>query len=160
MKKMVYIVTIFFLFSIFQTRIKADSFSNHDPLIAGVLSWYRAGLGQYYNGQYLKGTIFWIVDNTLLISTILTVADINFSVNKDIGFQVNIKPKEKITSTSQNIALSLLLTYTVFHIYNVVDAISFVKHKYNTSRKESSRKIFFNYRYVFNNNYFGFNYKL
>ncbi len=160
MKKMVYIIVIIFLFFIFSSVMNADSFSNHDPLLAGVLSWYMAGLGQFYNGQYLKGSIFWVVDNTLLISTILTVADINFSVNKDIGFQVNIKPKEKITSTSQNIALSLLLTYTAFHIYNVIDAISFVKHRYNTSRKESSRKIFFDYRYVFNNNYFGFNYKL
>ena len=63
----------------------------------------------------------------LFASAILTVADLNFSVNEAIGFQFNIKPKEMLTDRQATIGISLFISYGVFHIYNVIDAIQTVR---------------------------------
>lgn len=137
-----------------------EKHSRKDPLLAGVLSWYMPGLGQFYAGKYLKGSIFWVVENTLFVSTILTVADIHFSVDKDVGFQLNIKPKEKLSTRQKTIAISLAISYVAFHIYNVVDAIQTTKNVNAESleKKEQSR-LNFDYKYVADNNYYMMNYK-
>ncbi len=147
-----YLILIFlfvFIFSVSLAQAKNENVKQvklYDPLLAGVLSWYTAGLGQFYTGQYFKGTVFWFVDNALFISTILTVADITFSMNKDIGFQFNIKPKEYISKSQKTIAITLLVSYSVFHIYNIIDAIQSVKHINREILKNKNKKLSFNFK--------------
>lgn len=105
------------------SAFSAETVSRKDPLLAGVLSWYMPGLGQFYAGQYLKGSIYWVVENTLFVSAVLTIADLNFSVNKDIGFQFSIKPKKYVSKRDKTIAITLGVSYCAFHVFNVIDAI-------------------------------------
>lgn len=155
---------IFFLvisLSMCSIELKADVVKRQDPFLAGVLSWYMAGLGQIYAREYVKGTIFWVVDYTLYISAILTVADINFSSNKDIGFQLNIKPKENLSSKQKTIAISLAVGYVAFHIYNIIDAIRIVNRN-NLKLKEfqGNNSFYFDFKNERDNNYFLLNYKI
>jgi hypothetical protein len=154
------IIISFIIILIFNLTIYGEENRRQDPFLAGALSWYMAGLGQIYAGKYLKGTIFWIVDYSLYISTILSVADINFSSNKDIGFQLNIKPKENLTQKEKTIAISLGISYVLFHIYNVVDAVRIV-HYNNLKISENNFKNSFSvsYKSEENNNYLLFNYR-
>ncbi len=156
-KKIVFFLLVIFIL-VSYSQINAEPSRRYDPFLGGVLSWYTAGLGQFYSGQYLKGTIFGLVDNTLLISTILTVADITFSINKDIGFQFSIKPKENITSAQKTVAITLLISYTFFHIYNVIDAVQSIK-TINKKLLSSDNKVSFSYAFDESNNYFKLNYK-
>ncbi len=155
------IIIILLVLLIFSQKGSSEVIKRKDPLLAGVLSWYMAGLGQIYAGEYVKGTVFWVIDYTLYISAILTVADINFSANKDIGFQINIKPKEYISAKQKTIAISLSVGYVVFHIYNIIDAIKTVRKnnlKIQKIRREHS--FFLDFESDGNNNYFSLNYKI
>ncbi len=152
---------LFFLITVlllqFSINAYGDKIERKDPFLAGVLSWYMPGLGQFYAGKYLKGAIFWSVENALFISAVLTVADMHFSVNKEIGFQFNIKPKETISEKQTKIGISLFISFGIFHIYNVVDAIRTVKK--NNSINKSQSRINFNYMNIADNNCYAINYK-
>ncbi len=128
-----------------------------DPLLAGVLSWYMPGLGQFYAGKYLKGSIFWVLENTLFISALLTVTDINFSSNEEIGFQFSIKPKENLSRDDETIGISLFIGWGLFHIYNIIDAIQTARDV-NLENKVQS-KLELDYKHVADNNYYSVNYK-
>ncbi|MBU1075870.1 MAG: hypothetical protein KKH98_01165, partial [Spirochaetes bacterium] len=78
-KKIIIFFLVVMIIALSTGDVYSDSFQRKDPILAGVLSWYMPGLGQFYAGKYLKGSIFWVVENTLLVSAILTIADINFS---------------------------------------------------------------------------------
>ncbi len=160
--KLRYIIILILLFLILSSEIKSDVIKRQDPFLAGVLSWYMAGLGQIYAGEYFKGAVFWCIDYTLYISAILTVADINFSSNKDIGFQINIKPKKDISTKQKTIAISLAAGYVLFHIYNVIDAIKTVKRNNLKILHSQNKKISFYLDYKNNksNNYLSINYKM
>lgn len=159
LKSMLFILILLIL--IFSQETNGETIKRKDPLLAGVLSWYMAGLGQIYAGEYLKGTIFWVIDYTLYISAILTVADINFSANKDIGFQINIKPKEYISAKQKTIAISLSVGYVVFHIYNIIDAIKTVrKNNLKIQKLNPKHSFFLDFRKDRNNSYFSLNYKI
>jgi len=156
----IFMITIVMIFSV--VGIKADTpVKRQDPLLAGVLSWYMAGLGQIYGRKYVKGAIFWAVDYTLYISAILTVADISFSANNDIGFGLSIKPKKNLTKKDKTIAISLTIGYVLFHIYNVVDAIKTINN--NNAEildVQNSASIFLDYQKNDENNFLSINYKL
>ncbi len=156
-KKFFLLILIVILSLQFINPIFCDVLEKKDPFLAGVLSWYMPGLGQFYAGKYLKGSIFWIVENTLFMSAVLTVADMNFSVNKDIGFQFNIQPKESLTKKQTTIGISLFISYGIFHIYNVVDAVRTVKKRNSISK--SHARIKFNYKYIAYNNHYMIDYK-
>ena len=157
LKKFILFFIIIFLLLQFNSEIYCERVMRKDPLLAGVLSWYMPGLGQFYAEEYLKGSIFWLVENGLLVSAILVVADIHFSMNKDIGFQFTIKLKDEITPKQERIGLSLGIAYLLFHIYNVVDAIQTAKI-YNLEHKLHSR-LTLDYKNIADNNFYSLNYK-
>lgn len=159
------IILITILIIIFTINTAADTIQQRpkDPLLAGVLSWYMPGLGQFYSGRYLKGSVFWIVENSLLISTIITVADLNFSIDEEIGFQFSIKPKDDLTQQEKTLGISLTIAYVAFHIINVVDAIQSVNSDNrilrNREKEQENSKIFLNYNFAAADNYVSMNYK-
>lgn len=159
-KKYFFFILIFML--LFSQIGRADNLTEKDPIFAGVLSWYMPGLGQFYVGKYLKGSIYWVVENTLFISAILTVADINFSANSEIGFELNLKPKDNLSRTQKSIGYSLAIGFVAFHIFNVIDAIQTTRN-YNKIIEENENKnqsgLFLNYYNVANNNYLALNCK-
>ncbi|MBN1898354.1 MAG: hypothetical protein JW827_06225 [Spirochaetes bacterium] len=143
-----------------QIPLGSDIIKRQDPFLAGVLSWYMAGLGQIYAGDYFKGTVFWIVDTTLWISAILTVADINFSSNSDIGFQLNIKPKENITKKQETIAISLATGFVLFRVYTIIDAIRSVRRNNLELIRSQKNMTFLDFENDGENNYLGIHYRI
>lgn len=95
-----------------------------NPLLAGALSWYSAGLGQMYTGDYLKGGVFFVVDNALLLLALNAVAEVNLVVNENLGTTLNVRWRDR-RSVEYNAARATfyLVSYAVFHSYNVFDAV-------------------------------------
>lgn len=163
-KKIFLLFLIIILLLHFNGNTYCERIEKKDPFLAGVLSWYMPGLGQFYAGEYWKGSIFWVVENTLFISAVLTVADLTFSINEEIGFQFSIKPKKEISLKQKYWGIeqkywgiSLFIGYGLFHVYNVVDAIRTVK-KYN-SIDESYSRIGWGYMNIADNSYYMLNCK-
>ncbi|GEM_PF-1249491 len=94
-----------------------------NPALAGVLSWYAPGLGQFYTEKYVKGMIFFTAENALLITTISIVADFDFSFDEGMFFNFSIKPKEHITEDDNYLLILFAACYGALHMYNVIDAV-------------------------------------
>ncbi len=111
---------------------KQDSqkISKKDPFLAGALSFYNPGLGQYYVGEVEKGTIFWIGENILFWSALLTVMDLSFKFKKDFGFEFKIKQKANLSDERIIASVSLGIAFLALHIYNIIDAVDGAK-RYN-----------------------------
>jgi TM2 domain-containing membrane protein YozV len=101
-----------------------------DPILAGALSWYVPGLGQMYSGAILKGAAFFVVEETLLVSTVLTFAEIKLDVTGNVGLGINIKSKSDPDSEDRQKAVILGITLLAVHFINVIDAV-------NTTRKHN-----------------------
>ncbi len=156
-KKVILFCLIAFLLLQPGSNIFPQRIERKDPLLAGVLSWYMPGLGQFYAGKYLKGSIFWVVANTLFISGLLTVTDINFSSNEEIGFQFSIKPKEDLSKDEETIGISLFIGWGLFHIYNIIDAIQTTRDVNLENKRQASLEL--DYKHVADNSYCSVNYK-
>lgn len=146
-------IIVLIIFSMAQINF-SEPLTKKDPLLGGVLSWYMPGLGQFYAKQYLKGSIYWVVENALFVSALLTIADLNFGANKDIGFQFSIKPKEYVSQKQKTIALTLGLSYVAFHIFNIIDAIQSVK-TYNRQLMMNNAKVMLEYYQIADNQHVG-----
>ena len=55
-----------------------------DPIFAGALSWYMPGLGQMYAGDLVKGGVFFVIEEALLIGTVLSFAELKLDVTGDV----------------------------------------------------------------------------
>lgn len=106
-----------------------------DPILAGALSYYMPGLGQFYGGAYLKGAAFWVVEQTLLISTLLTIAEVELSMSGDISLGLNIKAKDETSRKQRKTAIILGSTLAVVHFINIIDAVN-TSRNYNLRRAE------------------------
>jgi hypothetical protein len=105
-----------------------------DPILAGALSWYVPGLGQMYSGAFLKGAAFFVVEEALLVSAILTFAEIKLDVTGNIGLGINIKSKSDPDREDQRNALILGISLVAVHFINVIDAVNTTR-KYNRSQE-------------------------
>jgi len=108
-------------------------YSRKDPILAGALSWYVPGLGQMYSGSVLKGAAFFVVEETLLISTVLIFAEIELDVTGNVGLGINIKSKSNPSSDAQSKALILGLSLIAVHFINIIDAVNTAR-KYNRTQ--------------------------
>jgi hypothetical protein len=104
-----------------------------DPILAGALSWYVPGLGQMYSGAVLKGAAFFVVEETLLVSTILTFAEIKLDVTGNVGLGVNIKSKSNPDSDDQTKAVVFGVALVAIHFINIIDAVNTTR-KYNRAQ--------------------------
>ncbi len=110
-------------------------YTRKDPILAGALSWYVPGLGQLYAGAYLKGAVFWIVEEALLASTILTIAELELNVTGDINLGVDIKSKDNPDNRERKTAIILGTSFVIVHFLNVIDAVNTTR-KYNQSKEQ------------------------
>jgi hypothetical protein len=103
-----------------------------DPILAGAFSWYVPGLGQMYSGAILKGAIFFVVEEGLLLGTLLTFAELKPDVTGGINIGLNIKSKEHPDRSEQKIGVILGIAFIVVHFVNVIDAVN-TTLRYNKS---------------------------
>jgi TM2 domain-containing membrane protein YozV len=103
-----------------------------DPILAGALSWYVPGLGQMYSGAILKGAAFFVVEESLLVGTLLTFAEIKLDFTGNVGLGINIKSRSNPDRDQQRKALVLGVSLVAVHFLNVIDAVNTTR-KYNRS---------------------------
>ncbi len=115
-----------------------------DPLFAGILSMYMPGLGQYYTGEMVKGTVFLMTEYTLLFGSLLYFLDFNFSAGGDSGFNMRVDAKRTelggISTERKNIFYGMLSALLVIHAYNISDAVQSAKD-YNGWLEEERLRI-------------------
>ena len=146
MKKTVALILTLLLFGIpaLGFGYEAETYVRKDPILAAALSWYIPGLGQLYSGSAVKGALFWVVENSLLVAAVMPFAELKLDVTGNIGIGVNLKSKDTIfESNEQRVALALGLALAVVHIVNVIDAVNTTR-TYNKSFEE---EIYTNFQY-------------
>jgi len=79
----------------------ADFQQHKDPILAGALSWYVPGLGQFYAGSIIKGATFMVLEFGLLYGTIISVAEIELGVSGNISLGLKIRSKDEEVSLLQ-----------------------------------------------------------
>jgi len=115
------------------------TFVRKDPILAAALSWYIPGLGQLYSDAVLRGAIFYVVENALLIGALVPFLELKLDVTGNMGIGVDLKSKDTIfESNDQRVALALGVTLVVVHIINVVDAVNSARD-YNKNYEDTLR---------------------
>jgi TM2 domain-containing membrane protein YozV len=127
---------------------EGEAFVRKDPILAAALSWYIPGLGQLYSDALLKGTLFWVVENSLLVAAVMPFIELRLDVTGNMGVGVNLKSKDNIfESNEQRVALALGLALAVVHLINVIDAVNTTRD-YNKSYEE---RLYTDFQYDFEN---------
>ena len=106
-----------------------------DPFLAGALSFYNPGLGQFYAGENAKGIVFWLTENAFFFSALFTVMDLSVKLKKDFGFEFSISQKTNLSTERIVTSVSLGLAFIILHIYNIIDAVNSAK-EYNARQEE------------------------
>jgi hypothetical protein len=102
--------------------------SRKDPILAGALSWYVPGLGQMYSGAFLKGAAFFVIEEALLVGTVLSFAELTLDVSGSFNIGLSIKSKDDPDKGEQRTGIVLGVSLIIVHFVNVIDAV-------NTSRR-------------------------
>jgi TM2 domain-containing membrane protein YozV len=99
-----------------------------DPILAGILSWYVPGLGQFYSGKIWKGTAFLVTEYSLTIGAIFYFLNFDFSAGGKTGFKVNVDAKRTdlgvVETSRRNVFYGIMSLVAVIHLYNISDAVS------------------------------------
>ena len=66
-KRIIFILLVLVLFLQFNNNIYSDTIARKDPFLAGVLSWFMPGLGQFYAGDYFCIYVGHYVNNSTSI---------------------------------------------------------------------------------------------
>jgi hypothetical protein len=100
-----------------------------DPFIAGLLSWFMMGIGQFYCKEYTKGSFFIAADLADKTSLVLLISYINNKYSKsDQVIYINWGEFEPGTKA---LIISYLTAKFGLKFYSVIDAIQSAK-KYNS----------------------------
>lgn len=98
-----------------------------DPIFAGMLSWYVPGLGQYYSGQYVKGTVFLVTEYSIVIGALFYFMNFDFSAGGDSGLSLKVDARRTdlgvVETSRRNVFIGLMATAGLLHLYNVSDAV-------------------------------------
>jgi len=137
-KKVLILFLIIILFTIpcFAYSATDDISTRKDPILAGALSWYVPGLGQIYSEAYIKGAIFWVVEESLMVGTVMSFANLKFDVTRTFDLGLDIKSKETQNVSDKRTAIILGLSLITVHFFNVVDAVS-TALRYNRSVEDN-----------------------
>lgn len=130
MKKILILIIFLFFFS--NTVFSKQDLLKYrkDPYLAGVLSFYNPGLGQFYANEPEKGMLFWMGENVLFFSSLLIVTDFTFNFKSDFGVEIKIKQKKNLSDERIITSIGLGVAFIVVHIINIIDAVDSAK-KYN-----------------------------
>lgn len=136
-----------------------------DPILAGILSWYVPGLGQYYSGEIGKGTIFLLTEYTLTLSAILYFINFDFSAGGKSGFKINIDAKRTdlgvVETSRRNVFVGVMSLVALIHLYNISDAVQSAR-TFNGNLERERKRLRETYPFIFTNSeekrsvYFGF----
>ncbi len=100
-----------------------------DPFIAGLLSWFMMGIGQFYCKEYTKGSIFIAADLADKTSLIILISYINSRYSQsDQTIYINWSAFDPGTKV---LIISYITLKFGVKIYSVIDAIQSA-HKYNS----------------------------
>ena len=100
-----------------------------DPFIAGLLSWFMMGIGQFYCKEYTKGSIFIAADLADKTSLILLISYINSKYSQsDQTIYMNWSEFDPGTKA---LIISYFTVKFGVKFYSVIDAIQSA-HKYNS----------------------------
>ena len=138
MKRILALMLAFLLFAVPALCFSMDgeAYVRKDPILAAALSWYIPGLGQLYSGAIIKGALFWVVENSLLVAAVMPFAELKLDVTGNIGVGVNLRSKDNIfESNEQRVALALGIALAIVHIVNVIDAVNTTRD-YNRAFEE------------------------
>ena len=128
MKRIVILFLIITLFAIpylaYSSSDIDEIHSKKDPILAGALSWYVPGLGQIYAEAYIKGAVFWVVEESLIVGTIMSFANLKLDITRAFDLGVVIKSKEAPSASDKRTAILLGVSLVTVHFFNVVDAVS------------------------------------
>lgn len=98
-----------------------------DPIFAGMLSWYVPGLGQYYSGQYVKGTVFLVTEYSIVIGALFYFLNFDFSAGSGSGLSLKVDARRTdlgvVETSRKNVFIGLMAMAGVIHLYNVSDAV-------------------------------------
>ncbi len=98
-----------------------------DPIFAGMLSWYVPGLGQYYSGQYVKGTVFLVTEYSIVIGALFYFMNFDFSAGSGSGVSLKVDARRTdlgvVETSRRNVFIGLMAVAGVLHLYNVSDAV-------------------------------------
>ena len=141
MKRITALVMVLLVIAVPALCFGADgtTFVRKDPILAAALSWYIPGLGQLYSDAVLRGAIFYVVENALLIGVLAPFVELNLDVTGSMGIGVDLKSKDAIfDSNEQRVALALGVSLVIMHIINVIDAVNSARD-YNKNYEDALR---------------------
>lgn len=98
-----------------------------DKFIAGFMSWYMPGLGQFYAKEYTKGSIFVLynlLQKAFLVGYIVSINNRYSSEDETVLSWNNLRAGDKVT------IISYIGVYFFMKIYCIIDATRSVE-KYN-----------------------------
>ncbi len=144
------VIIFLVLVSLFLAPVSAFSQTKKDPIFAGALSWYVPGLGQIYSEAYLKGAIFWVVEESIMVGTVLTFANLKLDITRAFDLGMVIKSKEAPDEKDKRSAILLGIALVTVHFFNVVDAVN-TALRYNRNLESN---YFFHSGYKFENDSF------
>jgi len=75
-----------------------------NPGIAAVLSFFFPGLGQLYNGQFLKAVIFMVVQAINALLCLIVIGFVTWTITWFIGMYDAYKSAERINQLNQQLA--------------------------------------------------------
>jgi hypothetical protein len=130
---LILIILIFFLNPLLCISSDTDRYTQKDPIFAGALSWYMPGLGQMYAGNLVKGGVFFVVEEALLVGTVLSFAELRLDVTQDINIGLNIKSKDNPNRKEQRAGIIFGVFFIGVHFLNVIDAVNTTRN-YNRTQ--------------------------
>ncbi len=123
-----------------------------DPILAGILSWYVPGLGQYYSGKIWKGTAFLVTEYGLTLGAIFYFMNFDFSAGGKSGFKVNVDAKRTdlgvVETSRRNVFLGMMTVVAVIHLYNISDAVSSAR-SFNVELETERRRLHKAYPFIY-----------
>jgi len=109
-----------------------------DPFLAGLLSWMMMGIGQFYCGEYTKGSIFIAADLINKGAMVLLISHINTKYSLSETDIINWK---KFDDGTKFLIISYFAGTIGVKFYSVIDAIQSANHyneKYFSKRDQKS----------------------
>ncbi len=125
-----------------------------DPILAGILSWYVPGLGQFYSDEIAKGAFFLITEYTLTLSAILYFVNFDFSAGGKSGFKINIDAKRSdlgvVETPRKNVFIGVMSLVALIHLYNISDAVQSAR-TFNFNLETERKRLRDTYPFIFTN---------
>ena len=150
MKKIVILFLVMVVFTVpyfaYSSNDSNEIPAKKDPILAGALSWYVPGLGQIYSEAYIKGAVFWVVEESLIVGTIMSFANLKLDITRAFDLGVVIKSKEKTSISDKRTAVLLAVSLVAVHFFNVIDAVN-TSLRYNRNIENNySIKVGYDYK--------------